>query len=212
MGEPESGVGGILEIFGGSQSRAGRRVGFAMFVRNCQFSNDFKLLDANSTPVMAPYIGTARPTSMGGASRRRPRRAPSFSDTGLIGLDPINQSSMRTAFGARSRPGAARLRLAPAPAYLDCALARERLHVTGPQPTSVLDPRTGSNNDSSRWPPRVGPSGLAELRTNVALALVRATRFREHANASLELGATSSGIACPLALGQVQGYFTHVDC
>jgi hypothetical protein len=72
---------------------------------------------------------------------------------------------------------------------LDYALgARERLHVTGPQPTFVLDPRTGSKNDSSRSPPRVGPSGLAELRANVALALVRATRFREHANAGLELG------------------------
>jgi hypothetical protein len=67
------GPGGEVEkIQGVGARRPGSRVGFAIFVRNCQFSNDFKFLGREldpPVPVMAPYIGTARPTSMGAAGR-----------------------------------------------------------------------------------------------------------------------------------------------
>jgi hypothetical protein len=98
-----------------SDWRARRRVGFAIFVRNCHFSNDFKLLDgelcgasnrrkreALSTclwgPVVAPYIGPARPTLNG-----RGESTAATSPDWLIGSRPIkpvsenDRAAMRTA-------------------------------------------------------------------------------------------------------------------
>jgi hypothetical protein len=44
--------------------------------------------------------------------------------------------------------------------------------------------------------PRIGFGNLTELLPNIAFASIGADRLREHANADLELSATSSSIAC----------------
>jgi hypothetical protein len=74
---------------------------------------------------------------------------------------------------------------------------RELLWIAGAQyhirvgPVLRIEERIAPDRDR-----RIGLGDLAELHPDVTLARARAHGFREHANAGLELGGTSSSIAC----------------
>jgi hypothetical protein len=74
---------------------------------------------------------------------------------------------------------------------------RELLWIAGAQyhirvgPVLRIEERIAPDRDR-----RMGHGDLAELHPDVTLARARAHGFREHANAGLELGGTSSSIAC----------------